>query len=379
MARTHAGDKLTEEHRRQQVRLGASLSELIIGLFNAVFDWRNIDSSAEEFARRAAVEIVRFREASRMLSVDYLHAFQAVEAPGAPAPVEEPSEVDAVEIAREVLATTRGVAKSLSRKGYSESEGVERTRQSVVGKATKLAADGGRQVIENEVRRGNGPVGYARVVDADPCPFCAMLASRGLYLLGGEADGAGLYRSDSFKASNGRFVGDGRFKVHDHCECTLEPVYKVDGKISLPGNGNQLAEEWAQIAAGQDDPYGAWRRWRDSGTLPENYDGPLDGVRRPAPVHGQSTGRRKRPEVAKASERKSAEKNPMAGAWDADRYRAYADELEKRANGVQDEIAALKATGQSDDDIAVMALAQEHKALVSRIGRYRKEAEKLSS
>lgn len=379
MAVTHAGDKLTEEHRRQQVKVGDSLAKVLVKLFARLFDWSRIDESAEEFARQAAVEIARYREASRMLSVDYLHAFHAVEAPDAPAPVEEPSEVDEVEIAREILATTRGVAKSLSRKGYSESEGVERTRQSVVGKATKLAADGGRQVIEAEVRRGNGPVGYARVVDADPCPFCAMLASRGLYFAGEESAGTLLYRSDAFAASNARFAGDGRFKVHDHCECTMEPVYKVDGKINLPGNGNQLAEEWAQVAAGQENPWLAWQRWRDSGTLPENYDGPLDGTRRPAPVHGQSTGRRKRPAPAKASERRSAEKNPMAGAWDADRYRAYADELEKRAVGVQQEIAELKARGQSDEDIAVMSLVQEHKALVSRIGRYRKEAEKLSA
>lgn len=379
MARTRAGERLTEEHRQAQVRLGDNLATVIAKLFAKLFDWENIAASSTEFGRQAAIEVGRFREASRMLSTDYLHEFQAVESPGSPPPIEEPDDVELADLARSIAATARGVALSIARKGYSEEDGRDRTLQAVTGKATRLAADGGRRVIEAEVRRGNGPVGYARVVDADPCPFCAMLASRGLYFAGEEAAGTLLYRSDAFTASNARFVGDGRFKVHDHCQCTMEPVYKVDGKVRLPGNGNQLAEEWAQIAAGQDDPWLAWQRWRDSGTLPENYDGPLDGTRRPAPVHGQSTGRRKRPAPAKASERRSAEKNPMAGAWDSQRYRAYADELEKRAVGVQQEIAELKARGQSDEDIAVMSLTQEHKALVSRIARYRKEAEKLSA
>lgn len=69
----------------------------------------------------------------------------------------------------------------------------------------------------------------------------------------------------------------------------------------------------------------------------------------------------------------------MRGDWDATRYREYADELAVRANGVQEEIAALKAAGQTEEDVSVMALVQEHRALLSRIDRYRKEAEKLSA
>lgn len=377
MASTYQGEQLTEEHRQQQVRLVDLLGQSLLSLFWRLFRWDDIEGSTAEFARQAAPEVARYREASRALSVDYLRAFQAVEMPEAPVPVEEPDDMDLVELARQLQATARGVAKTLSHKGYDEEEASQRTAQSVVGKATKLAGDGGRKVIEQEVRRGNGPVGYARVVDADPCPFCAMLASRGLYLMGEEADGALLYRSDSFTGSNARFVGDGRFKVHDHCCCTMEPVYRVNGKINLPGKGNELAKEWAEVASGQDDPWLAWQRWRESGTLPENYDGPLDGKRRrPAPEHGQSTGRRKRPAPAKPSERKR-KPNENAGDWDAARYLEYADELEKRANGVQEEIAALKQAGQSDDDIAVMALVQEHRALLSRIGRYRKRAAEL--
>lgn len=374
MARTHAGEKLTEEHRLQQVHLAARMAGDLRRLFRRTVRWDDIDGSAEEFARRAGVILGKYREASRMFSVDYMHAFQAVEAPDAPVPIDEPSEVDDVSLARQILATVRGVLKSLSHKGYGESDAMDRGEVAVIAKATKIVEDGGREVIETEVWRGNGPVGYARVVDADPCPFCAMLASRGLYFAGEESPGALLYRSDSFAGANARFVGDGLFKVHDGCCCTMEPVYRRGGKITLPGNGNALAKEWAEVAAGQDDPWLAWQRWRESGTLPENYDGPLEGKRRPAPAHGQSTGRRKRPAPAKASERK---KNSTRGGWDAARYREYADELGVRADRIQVEIDELKARGQTDQDIAVMTLVQERRALLSRIDRYRKEAEKL--
>lgn len=376
MASTAEGDRLTEEHRLAQAALAANLSKEIMGLFSRIVRWDSLDETTEEFARQAAGVVGRFREASRMLSVDYMHAFRAVEAPSDPVPIEEPDDTSIADLVRSLLATARGVLKSLSRKGYGEQEALDTGRQSVVGKATKLAGDGGRQVIEQEVRRGNGPVGYARVVDADPCPFCAMLASRGLYFAGKEEAGALLYRSDAFGDANARFIGDGRFKVHDHCECTMEPVYRVDGKINLPGNGNQLAKEWAEVASGQDDPEAAWRRWRESGTLPENYDGPLDGTRRPSPVHGQSTGRRKRPEPKKASERVK-KPNPNAGVWDKQRYLDYASELGRRADRVGEEIAELKARGQSDDDISVMALVQEQRALLSRIDRYRAQAAKM--
>ncbi|MGP5269809.1 VG15 protein [Corynebacterium variabile] len=376
MARTHAGEKLTEEHRLEQVKLAANLSRAITKLFSKLFAWDDIVSSSTRFGREAAKETARYREASRMLSVDYMAAFRQVEAPDSPPIIEEPDDIEVSDLATTIIGTTRGVALSLAKKGYREDESRDRILQAVTGKTTKLAEDGGRKVLENEVKRGgSGPVGYARVVDADPCSFCAMLASRGVYMNGAEAAGVGLYRSDSFADSAARFIGDGRFMVHDSCCCTLEPVYKIDGAITLPGNGNKLAEEWAQIAAGQDDPWLTWQRWRESGTLPENYDGPLEGTRRAAPAHGQSTGRRARPDVAKDSERRG--RSELAGSWDADRYRKYASELETRAVGVQGEIAALKAVGKNNDDLAVMALAQELKALTNRAERYRREAERL--
>lgn len=375
MARTARGRALTEQHRLEQVSLGESLRRWIARLFRRTVDYARIDETVEAFAREAAPRIIQYRTLSHYTSLDYLHTFSQVEDEQHAPVYEAPDPYDEGDAYRELVDTARGVLKAVSRKGYGTADAMEAGERAVAGKATKLAADGGRRVIEEDVKRGHGPIGYARVVDADPCPFCAMLASRGVSYTGLMGEGEGLYRSDSFVESNSQFEGGGDFKVHDLCECTLEPVYKVDGRLRLPGNGDALAREWAEVASGQENPMAAWRRWRESGTLPEDYDGPLEGTRRPAPVRGQATGRKKRPTPQKASERRGTVKK--AAEWTAQDYLDHADDLQRRLAGVEAEIADLRSTGQGDHDIPVVALEEQRRALLSRIERYRAAAMKL--
>ncbi|RAV34249.1 hypothetical protein [Corynebacterium heidelbergense] len=376
MARTLKGEQLTEEHRQQQVTIAGQVAEAIRRLFRRTVDWEDIDQSAEVFAREAAPVVAQYRLASRLRSIDYVEAFRAAEAIGRDVEgVEYPEDgLDVADIAAELLRSTRGAMKSVAKKGYGASDGMDRGEMAATGRAEKIAGDGGRSVVEAEVRQGRQAVGYARVADADPCPFCAMLASRGVYRMGQEAEGAGLYHRGSFIASNARFAGDGEFKVHDGCCCTLEPVYRVDGKLRLPGNGDELAREWAQVAAGQPDPWLAWQRWRQSGTLPENYDGPLDSKPRRAPVRGQATGVKKRPVPQKPSERARKRGVGARADWTSQDYLDHAEELAVRANRVQEELAALLEAGQTGFDAPVVHLEEEHKALLSRIARYRKKA-----
>lgn len=106
------------------------------------------------------------------------------------------------------------------------------------GAAVRQAMNGGRNATGNVVKFDRKIVGYARVTDADPCFFCALLASRGA-----------VYAKSSFtKGGNKRWDGvltkaDRHFappkdadnnlpdgytniaKVHNHCRCTLRPVY----------------------------------------------------------------------------------------------------------------------------------------------------------
>lgn len=375
MARTAKGRRLTERHRVDQSRIAAAIVKAVSRIFAAKFDVANIDRTAYEVAQDAARLVLAGRRQSHDFSFEYLHNFHAAEGGDQQdAPVDYDDRYSEDQAVTELVQTIVGVSKAMARKHATYQKNREATQAAVATKVTKIVADGGRAVIENDVRaggKGRGPIGYCRVADADPCAFCAMLASRGVYYLGEELTGAdagtGLYTSDSFKASNARFAGDGRFKVHDGCECTMEPVYySGEGKIQLPGNGNLYAEQWAAIAAGRGkDSYGAWRRWIDSGTLPEDYEGVLEGTKRPSPA------RTRQQRAKKKARADRAEKAAKRVTLSRDTVEKYLKVYEDRLDGIDGELADLRHAGQTDDDQAVRALLGERRRLTQQVDTYR--------
>lgn len=106
------------------------------------------------------------------------------------------------------------------------------------GRAVRLVADGGREVVRERISADREALGWARVVDSKPCYFCAVLASRG-----------GVYKNEhAFDVSNAKKVGEGEFKVHDHCVCTLRPFYKADGKFDV--TSLELHAQWNELTKG---------------------------------------------------------------------------------------------------------------------------------
>ena len=107
----------------------------------------------------------------------------------------------------------------------------------VVGTAERIVLDGGRETLHDTVRADPKALGWFRVTDGDPCYFCAMLASRGP-----------VYKRDSFDRSDPRFVGTGDAKVHNHCGCTLAPVFSRTQQ--LPLLNRRMADLWSRSTAG---------------------------------------------------------------------------------------------------------------------------------
>ena len=286
MAHTPQGQELTEAHRKAQVALTAYVVAQTRAAFQSEMDADDITGSFGRVVRKLLPVIVRARSRSVKESAEYLERFRQREIRGVlhrrrlrpprgdelSVPPQQLREVlvepepipdvqfdlpDETAIVEQLYVTGPGAAKKRIKDGKSPAEALRVAETQVATVAARLTGDGGRAVIEDEVRQGrNGAIGYCRVPDADPCPFCAMLASRGP-----------VYRSDAFTYSNSIFAGDGRFKVHNGCDCTLEPVYGRRA-TDLPPGVAKLSKEWAEVAAGRDDPFGYWRRWRESGTKP---------------------------------------------------------------------------------------------------------------
>lgn len=388
MAHTQAGREATESHRAAQVTLTAAVVAAIRDLFMDIIKVDDIDGTSAEFVRRALPVVLAGRDMSYELATDYLEAFRRVELRGlvdhselAPEDndryavdldmLEAFTDTDAVvdwgghdpvddlvpprTLAAELHTSGAAVAKARIGKGMTPTEAKEKAANAVAAKVVKQVADGGRAPLAAEVRTGNrGAVGYARVVDADPCPFCAMLASRGA-----------VYRSDAFSGSNDLFSGDNAFKVHDGCECTLEPIYGRS-LTALPPGSAKLAKEWAEVAAGRKDPFAYWRRYQESGTLPgeERSNANTDTVNPSAPQYGRERSRGKggrtgRPSIKDIDNKAELEKT-LAGMY-------------VRRSGLERELAELEARGQTPSQPGP---AQAIEAQLKRLNRNIDQANK---
>lgn len=357
MAHTAAGKGATEAHRRDQARLSASVVDIIRDIFLDTFRTNDIDGSSREFVRAALPVVLESRTLSHDMAQTYLDTFRRAELRGLvdhsslQGNLEDPLTVDPDiiqdwvdadmvtedaldllpepdQVAVSLYSSSAAVAKREIGKGRSEDQARDTAKNAVAAKAQKLVADGGRAPLEKEVNQKRyGAVGYARVVDPDPCPFCAMLASRGA-----------VYRTDSFNSSNSLFTGDGRFKVHDGCGCLLEPVYGRRLK-DLPPNSAKYAKEWAEYASGQPDPFSAWSRWIESGTKPgEERGNAQSGTAGSAPQYGRAKD--------KANGQKKSRRKALTEMDREELSRTLRGMYVRRA-GMEKQLAELEAAGQS--------------------------------
>lgn len=117
------------------------------------------------------------------------------------------------------------------------------------GSASRHVNNGGRSTLLTVVQNDKVALGWIRITDANPCSFCAMLASRGP-----------VYKKQSFSESDPRFSGPGEVKVHDHCQCSVMPVFSREDV--WPGRGKEFQDLWNANIRGQYSGKDALRAWR---------------------------------------------------------------------------------------------------------------------
>lgn len=116
-----------------------------------------------------------------------------------------------------------------------------------IGSGTVDAAgmEGGREVINQAIRKDRLVKAVARGTSTDPCAFCAMLASRGFV----------------YKSEKTAYVGDDVERVHINCHCF--PIVRWTKETELPEMNAYFQEKWHEVTAGYSgqDAVKAWRRW----------------------------------------------------------------------------------------------------------------------
>lgn len=117
---------------------------------------------------------------------------------------------------------------------WSATPDVEAAKTKVYGVAQRDVLDTGRNTLLDAIHADKKAKGWARVPEAGACSFCLLLATRGA-----------VYREQSFTNANFKFSGPGAFKTHDHCRCSLEPIF---GQYEAPADVRKYQALYAEVA-----------------------------------------------------------------------------------------------------------------------------------
>jgi hypothetical protein len=207
MARTAAADRLTEQHRAQQLAVRAGSLRDLVQLWQAV-DPADLAGTIGTFAHAAGLLAGQGFDQSGAVAARYYRLFRFAEGvPGVP-----PAGGRIVKPTTEQLAgQLRGAALSgiiNARRAGMSLEGASRNGfVKAAGMLAKLVLTGGRMRLMQNVQDDKQALGWGRVTTGNACAFCRMVASRGpVYKTERSAD----------------------FESHDGCGCTAEPIYRGD-------------------------------------------------------------------------------------------------------------------------------------------------------
>ncbi len=231
MAVTDEGRRLTERHRATQLGIRAALLREVLTLWPALDPLRLADT-APAWLRAMLALIIRYRATSASEAQSYYRRFRDVEADSTGVLPSVSLDWARQDRAAQVSLTLTGPASIRHR--LAQGIPVERASKlalvQVSGVASRHMLAGGRRTILETVAVDRTALGWARVTDADPCAFCALLASRGP-----------AYRSQ----------GTATFQAHDGCGCTAEPVF--DAGAPWPGRAREFEQIYRASTA---DAYG---------------------------------------------------------------------------------------------------------------------------
>ena len=244
-----------DQYRLQQAQLAATLTRDLVLLLRALFNPMDPDAAWQAVRTSVAALIADRRRQSADLAAAFYRAERLAAGLRDPFTPAVPAPLPAEQVLAAVDATGIAAFRRALRAGATPQQAVDRAAVTLSGSASRLALGGGRAAVDESVRRDDEAIGWIRLTDADPCPWCLMMASRGATFHSAASAGG---------AKNAQFVGDGDFAWHDHCGCTALPVWDPDDPHLA--RADDLYEQWAQVTAGTSGKgaVNAWRRHQTS-------------------------------------------------------------------------------------------------------------------
>lgn len=253
---------LTEAFKTTQTREAAKVAALVALYYRQRVQVED-PSSVQAWLDLVIPRIIRASDSGARLAQQFYAAVRRIEAPTA-TPFTPTAALGMVDpgVKKSLMAVGPGdymnkmrqfeqLELSPTAKKAALAEAKQVTSVKLAQAVVRHAQAGGRQTIYAGAEQDRTALGWVRVTRANPCFFCAMLASRGLHYR--------AFDQGSFDLSDARFDGDGDAKVHDKCGCSLKPVYVADGDPVLARNETYV-DLWARWGAGGGDAALRFRR-----------------------------------------------------------------------------------------------------------------------
>lgn len=193
---------LTEQHRQVQLAIRAQAIQDFGRLWPI---WKGDEQSFQTFVDAIVVLVRAYKPVSAAAAAAYFAAFRAAAAAEGDATAVLASAIDVARIEASLYITGRDGLRTALSAGKSAADAKATVFVRTSGTVSRHILDGGRQTLIDSVQNDKSALGWARITDGDPCYFCLTLASRGA-----------VYKTEE--------TAD--FQAHDHCGCTVMPVYK---------------------------------------------------------------------------------------------------------------------------------------------------------
>ncbi|MEV0830888.1 MULTISPECIES: hypothetical protein [Streptosporangiaceae] len=233
-------------YQAQQRALSSTLVRDLVKLLKMLFTVERAEESWPATQMALAAMVVASRQQSANLAGPYYQRLRtAAGLPGGVVPA-EPRELTSDRLSAALDSAGMAVMRQSLRLGATPAQARDRMAVTLSGTATRLALEGGRDVMEATSHDDEGALGWARIGDGDPCSWCAMLISRGA-----------VYES-------ARTAGDSRYggaTYHDHDGCQAVPIFDADSP--LLNAADSLYADWKRVTAGTggDEARKVWRRY----------------------------------------------------------------------------------------------------------------------
>jgi hypothetical protein len=215
-------DRIARAHMAQQVREVAETQATLARLWDLTLDPSDIDGSFQVFQSRASALIKGSRSRGELTAQQYYQAQKVLAGFATPAPMVDLQPEGARANRNALHATSVAKAKAAIARGEAPEVALQAAKAAMLRSAKRRILEAPRKRLIALSAEDDDAVGWARVSDASPCYFCAMLVSRGPVYTGVTA----------------------KFRAHDGCGCSARPVMRGDSAGGWSEDARALRKLW---------------------------------------------------------------------------------------------------------------------------------------